>query len=553
MSNDAVAKAPLSTSASSFGLGADEDPISLIQTHIGWIYVSRSFAFKLKKHVKFDFLDFTTIEKRRWACEREIALNSRLCPNIYLGLCPVYRDASGNIFLQRDASASAGSGEVVDWAVWMRRMPLDRMLDALLEKGSVTPRDAEVIAEALAGFHTSGRGKIAAGGLGDLDSVRANVEGNIRDVSKIDSGVLAPEALQLLTMRSRHFMDRHGDVIRKRAADGFVVDGHGDLRAENICLPKDGPPLLFDCIEFNDHFRVLDGALDAAFLAMDFDSRGRVDLSAAFMQRYRDLCDPQLPPALFNFYLGYRAFIKGKVTAWIAADPHVPAQQKEFSRKQSRTLFDLAVQYAIKGKPIVVLFCGVAGSGKSSLARSLAERLRCESHVATDFVRDEIVPRGAPLGERYMPAVSQRVYEILYERMVKALHEKRIVILDGTFTRAENRARVAKLARDHGACAVLLWADASAETIAAHVQKRNETGDVFGSEATITIAREQLANFETPGADSGFQAVCRIDTNGKLDDAREDAWRQAIGALSWHGRPAHAVPLSPKSRRGFNP
>jgi aminoglycoside phosphotransferase family enzyme/predicted kinase len=531
--------APLPLRAGAFGLDAPEEPIELIQTHIGWVYLARSHAFKLKKHVKFDFLDFTTLEQRRWACEREIALNARLCPDLYLGLRAVRRDANGGVRVDPALTlpvdkeeAGTGAGEIVDWAVWMRRLPLERMLDRLLQENKVTATDCEAIADVLAPFYMKQRGAISPGGLGDFEAVRGNVEENLREGAAVDTSVLAPEALRLIATRAHGYLKRHGDVIRQRAKDGFVVDGHGDLRAENVCLPLPvgAPPLLFDCIEFNDRFRVIDSCLDAAFLAMDLDSRGREDLSAAFLNRYRYACDPNLPPDLLDFYLGYRAFVKGKVAAWIMADKDVPPAQREFSRTQARALFDLAVRYALRRKPVLIVCCGVAGSGKSTLARELAARLKCE-HIASDVVRDEVVPRGRPPAERYTQAASMRVYQILYEGAARALSEKRTVILDGTFTRKEVRQRAVTAAKSANAYAIVIHAACTPENIEAHMHQREAARDAFGSEADPAVAREQLAGFETPTV-SECDALCRIDTNGSLETAREQAWRQVTGSLA---------------------
>jgi aminoglycoside phosphotransferase family enzyme/predicted kinase len=519
---------PLDPSA--FDLDSAEGPVQLLQTHIGQIYLTRSHAFKIKKHVKFDFLDFTTLEQRRWACEREIALNRRLCPNLYRALIPVVKGSDGRMRVVSDSSA-ATNGEIIDWCVWMRRLPMDRMLDSLLEKNAVSAPQAEAIAETLAAFYLQQRGTIAPGGLGDLESVRVNVEENLREGEALDAAVLAPEALKLISTRACRFLQNHAEVLRQRARDGFIVDGHGDLRAENICLPEAEPPLLFDCIEFNDRFRILDSALDVAYLVMDFDSRGREDLSRALLARYMQRCDPTLPPELLNFYLGYRAFIKAKVSAWIMGDPQVGQAQRDSSRAQASGLFDLAVRYAIQNKPILFVICGVAGSGKSTLARKLSARLKCE-HAATDFVRDEVLPRGIPPAERYAPAISQRVYQILDERAAKALSERRAIVLDGTFTRRATRARPVEIARQQDATSILIWANCPENRIESHFQSRAQSGDLHGSEAEITVAREQLAGFEFPLAGEGFDAVCEIDTSAPVEAAQQKMWRHVMEALT---------------------
>lgn len=518
---------PLPLDPAAFGQSSGD--VSLVQTHIGYVYLIGELAFKLKKPVKFDFLDFTTVEKRHWACQREVELNRRLCPDLYLALLPIV-ERNGRRQLEFSPNPQ---GAVIDWAVQMRRMPEDRMLDQLLVRGEVNANDAIRIADTLADFYQRQRAqKFDAQGNGSLKVVRFNVEENLGEGKSLDRSILAAGALKFIAARARYFLDKYGSLIEERERDGFVVDGHGDLRAENINLPENGGPLLFDCIEFNDRFRIVDSALDVAFLAMDFDSRGREDLSAALLERYAERCDPKIHPKLLNFYLGYRAFIKGKVAAWIAADPHVSAQQKQKSVEQGRMLFDLAVRYSLRDEPALLVFCGPAGSGKSTLATELSRRLKC-AHFATDRVRDEVVPRGSPVEQRYAPETSGRVYQLLYERAAQKLRKGETVILDGTFTTPERRRPAAEIATWCGARAVLVWADANAKGIASHLDERARNGETHGSEASHDISRKQQASFVAPREDEpGFSAICRIDTSVTPEKSHVATWDAVLAALA---------------------
>ncbi|HEY3324542.1 MAG TPA: AAA family ATPase [Planctomycetota bacterium] len=570
-------RAPLPLEPAALGLNARAGPVTLLQTHIGWVYLCGKYAFKIKKPVKFDFLDFTTVSARRWACAREIVLNRRLCPKHYLGLVPIVEQPAGTLRLDlkrnipqptpvAPASVPAGrdadaTPNIVDWAVWMRRMPADRMLPVLLERGNITAVDIRRIANTLTRFYLKQRaqGAVPPGGPGDLDSLTFNVEENLREAEALDPGIVAPGALRLISVRARHFLKKNGWLVCKRATDGFVVDGHGDLRAENICLPQKGPPLLFDCIEFNDRFRIVDCALDAAFLAMDLSAKGRDDLSAAFLHRYQQRCDPDLPPRLLDFYFGYRAFVKAKVAAWIAADTGVPSQQQQRARSESRDLFDLSVRCALREQPVLIVFCGPAGSGKSTLARALARRLRC-IHLATDILRDELVPRGLSREERYAPGVSWRVYELLFQRAADALQRRQTVILDATFTSKSLRTRAAQLAsagsaglRAGNARSVLVWAKAPAETMELHLKERLESQTFHGSEASAEVSRRQFKTFakpsekETRKAGGGgthtsrgslrdlcvrFGALRIVDTSQPAETSVEQTWNAVLDALA---------------------
>lgn len=534
---------PLLIGARAFGAPAGT-PVELIQTHIGYVYLVGAFAYKLKKPVTYDFLDFSTAEKRKWACDREVVLNRRLCPNLYLGCFPIVEDTRGFRYVDDSRTATPcntasaecatdnpASLRVVDWCVKMNRMPLDRLFDRLLDADTVTPADVESIARVLAPFYTAQRKTIAPGGLGDFDAVQFNIDENLREGRSLKPDTLPVAQLDLIESRARRFLKKYGNEIRSRAKDGFIVDGHGDLRAENICMPENQKPLLFDCIEFNDRFRIADSAQDIAFLAMELEARGRTDLAAAFVKTYRETCDTQLTDRLLNFYLGYRAFIKGKVDAWIANDTGIPDDQRTKSKTKARNYFDLSLAYALRGEGALLVFCGVSGSGKSTLARALNARLHA-THLSTDLVRDEILPKGTPREERYTRDAANRVYDELFRRANNSLRDGATVLLDGTFTTREQRSRTVELARATKTPAILVWADCPAEIATQHIQERTKSGNLHGSEADESISLAQRQRFEAPQKEEGFAHVIRIETGASDRNViLQNAWHDLLAAL----------------------
>jgi aminoglycoside phosphotransferase family enzyme/predicted kinase len=512
-----------------------KDLVTLHQTHIGWVYLVGRYAFKLKKPVKYDFLDFTTVEQRRWACDREVTLNRRLCPDLYIGLFPV-KECGQRKWIEFSVAQTVNPqdsvvGSIVDWVIWMNRLPEDRMLDRLLQANAVTRADVESISSVLTPFYSRQRGSIAPGGLGDLDAVRVNVEENLHEGKDLDPALLSPVALSILSRAALGFLERNSALIGQRAKDGFVVDCHGDLRAENICLPLGSAPVLFDCIEFNDRFRICDSALDITYLAMDLASRGRDDLSSALLDAYRKGCDPNVPEKLLAFYLGYRAFVKAKVAAWIGSDKAVGEAQRTASCAQAVSLFGLSLRYALSREPILIVFCGPAGSGKSTLAAELSRRLGFPHH-SSDILRDQVVPRGAAVKERYSSEATGAVYELLYQKAREQLKAQRPVVLDATFTKATLRRKVAEIAKENGARSVLIWAQSTPESIAGHLAERERSGQAFGSEAGAEVSQRQQAGFEPPTDREGFDSVIPIDTTSGLAPTNAKVWEAVLAALA---------------------
>ncbi len=282
--------------------------VKLVETHISWVLITPTHAYKIKKPLTFSFLDFSTLDKRRHFCREEFELNSRLAPDMYLGVLPV-REKDGQPFIGKQ------EGTIIDYAVHMKRMDDSRQMDKLLRQGKVNKEDLTKIADQLALFHQQTK---KAEGKEDVSEIH-NKFADIESVAAFMGRHFEEEAerfIKALVRFSKTFTDQHQKRFEERFREGFVVDGHGDLHSRNIFLLEE--PVIFDCIEFSEEFRTLDVLSDIGFFCMDLDYYGRSDLGRHFLSAYlaRNACMPQKEDQqIFHYYKMYRANVRLKVNA----------------------------------------------------------------------------------------------------------------------------------------------------------------------------------------------------------------------------------------------
>ena len=315
----------------------DEDPgsIELVQTHISFVFLTKRFVYKVKKAVNFGFLDFTTLEKRRFFCEKELELNRRLCRGMYLEVVPINK---------ADAIKIKGAGETVEYAVKMKRMPQERMMSRLLEENKVDDGLVDRIAKVIAEFHSKAKTNRRISEFGSLAIIEANWKENYDQTEEFIGKTISKEDFELIRNRVNNFMRRNVAVFEKRVTEGRVRDCHGDIHSGNIFITNG--IYIFDAIEFNERFRYSDVAADVAFLAMDLDFRERADLSDFFVKRYIKYSEDQELTELLPFYQCYRAYVRGKVVSFKLKDPNVRSEDKNSAIKEAKAYFTLAASYA---------------------------------------------------------------------------------------------------------------------------------------------------------------------------------------------------------------
>jgi len=315
----------------------DEEPgqIELTQTHISFVFLTRNFVYKVKKAVDLGFLDFTTLEKRRFFCEKELELNRRLCGDMYLEVVPINRSEVIKI---------KGEGETVEYAVKMKRMPQEKMMNQLLEENKVDSKLIDRISKIIAEFHSKAETNRRIREFGSLAIVETNWDENFDQTQEFVGKTIPIKNFKLIRGRIEDFMKRNLSFFEKRVAEGRVRDCHGDIHSGNIFVTD--RIYIFDAIEFNERFRYSDVASDIAFLAMDLDFKERTDLSKFFVRRYVEYSGDQELTKLLPFYKCYRAYVRGKVTSFKLKDPSVGSEEKRAAMKEAKAYFKLASTYA---------------------------------------------------------------------------------------------------------------------------------------------------------------------------------------------------------------
>jgi aminoglycoside phosphotransferase family enzyme len=315
----------------------DEDAgsIELVQTHISFVFLTENLVYKVKKAVNLGFLDFTTLEKRRFFCEREMELNRRLCRDMYLEVVPINK---------ADSIKVKGEGKTVEYAVKMKRMPQEKMMSKLLEENKVDGRLVDRIAKIIVEFHSKAETNRRISGFGSLTVIETNWRENFEQTEDYIGKTIPAEDFKLIRDKVEDFMKKNTTLFKKRMAENRVRDCHGDIHSGNIFITD--KIYIFDAIEFNERFRYSDIAADMAFLAMDLDFRGRHDLSEFFTEKYIEYSGDQELRKLLPFYKCYRAYVRGKVVGFKLKDPNVRSEEKSMAEKEAKSYFKLAASYA---------------------------------------------------------------------------------------------------------------------------------------------------------------------------------------------------------------
>jgi aminoglycoside phosphotransferase family enzyme len=309
--------------------------VDLVQTQMSFIFLTGDYVYKVKKPVDLGYLDYTTLDKRRFFCRQEIDLNRRLCHEAYVEVLPIV-NRKGHIYL-------GGEGEPIEYAVKMKQLPADRMMDKLLPEGLVTEEMIARVADKVAAFHARAETNPKISSYGSLEAIRINTDENFDQTEKYIDISIPSATYHKLKSYTDNFLEAERSLLDKRVKNGRIRDCHGDLHAAHVCISNG--ICIYDCIEFNDRFRYGDVASEVAFLAMDLDRFQRADLSSAFVNAYVRISKDEELLKLLNFYKCYRAYVRGKVACFMLDDPYLQEKEKQAARDTARMYFALAESY----------------------------------------------------------------------------------------------------------------------------------------------------------------------------------------------------------------
>ena len=470
--------------------------VARIETHISHVFVTDRYVYKLKKPVRYEFVDFSTIQLRQAACREELRLNRRLAADVYLDMLPVTRGPSGRLTL-------AGAGPAVDWVVKMRRLPADRMLDRLILEGRLTDGDVAALADYLARFYLHAP-PLTVRPEEHRRAIERHVRANRGELLEAEHQ-LPPALVRRVHAAQLRLLVLWPELFDARVCDGRIVDGHGDLRPEHICL--ESRPAVFDCVEFSADLRAVDVADELSFLAAECAMLDAPQVGQRVLDAYLKASGDRPPGELLAFYQTYRASVRAKVAALRGR------QQTAAERTRSRELATRYLQLADRriatlGPPLVLVVGGVAGTGKTTLADQLAETFGL-ANLRTDVVREHLFgtcDEAAYDQGQYDPASRQRVYDELFVQAERVVAGREGVVLDGTFLSAAHLSRIATIVGQHGLQLLHLRCECPLEVAEERIRLRRAAAQ-DQSQAQPEIVARQLARQQPPPPDVPWLAI----------------------------------------------
>ncbi len=466
-----------------------------IQTHASDVFIAKPYVYKIKKPVDFGFLDYSTLEKRKFYCEKELELNKRLCCSAYLGIEEISI---------KDGVLKLGVGDqTIEYAVKMNLLPEEYFLHNLLSKNLAHEADFSRIAEKLASYYNN---QIPSNNIiqyGHAEKIKEIIDENLALSKQFIGETMTPSAYRIIELYNDYIFQNKSGFFRKRMEAGWIRDCHGDLRLEHINLFSEDI-CIYDCIEFNEKFRYVDIASDIAFLSMDLDANGYSKFSMFLVSEISKIMMDDSIYDVLDFYKCYRAFVRGKVETIKALELEVPENERELARKSADSFFKLALKYALFGsRPVVVVAFGLIGTGKSTIAKVLSEELSFDI-ISSDIVRKR--NSGISEFERkyedydtgiYSKNVTKKTYEEIFNNTEAHIDNGKSVIIDASFSKIKWRKSIIELTERLGIPLCFIQTQAPKNVIEQRLTTREKQEKTI-SDGRLDILDRFIADFEEP-------------------------------------------------------
>lgn len=485
--------------------------VELRETNTSWVFLAGALAYKVKKPVNFPFLDYGSAERRHQMCREEIRLNRRLAPRIYLRTVGIAREDARYFLTAEDDPAA------VEYAVEMRRVEEDRSLEALIRDALIQPGDIDPVARRLARFHADA--PVAPRRFQETSVLFESLDENLRTLREGGNGILATGRLDAARRFTQAFMAANQGLLEARARRGLVRECHGDLRAEHVIVPANGEVYVYDCLEFKSELRCIDVASDLSFLIMDLTRLGADDAASRLLAEYRRAGGDAGDDPLVSFFASFRAWVRAKVACLTAGSASRGESDSARSASQARELLRLGHRFAWSARiPLVLSICGVAGSGKTTLAGELGAASGWP-RVSSDLARKQLagIPPTERAGPRYYTSdFTERTYREMGKSAHRWLEQAGGVIVDATFHRRVERDAFRAGLGDPSARVLFVECRAPAEILAARVGARPSEPDRV-SDADLAVVKRQLAELD-PLEEVPARQQIHLTTDGPVQE-----------------------------------
>ena len=457
--------------------GPDIKYVKLLQTHISYVVLTGKYAYKIKKPVNFGFLDFSTIEKRKFFCEEELRLNRRLCPDIYVDVVSI-TESNGDLKIN-------GDGKIIDYVVKMKEFSQEKIMRNILSKHDIDVEVFDKISDILVNFYKKNISSEEIRRYGSVESIKYNTDENFEQTKEFINISISKKYYDFVKNITNNFLETKKGFFEKRIKNGFIKDCHGDLHTGNIVVDDD-KICIFDCIEFNKRFRYGDVASDIGFLAMDLDFLGYPYHSSYLVEKYVEKSNDFNIFDVLNFYKCYRAFVRGKVNSFRLNERNISQKERKNIIEACVKYFDLSYYYASlcslqlieRSKPVLFVLTGLTGTGKTTVAGKISVDYQAFK-ISSDKLRKELA--GIDIYEKhydkyntglYSPDKMKQVYDKMFKNAASILKNGKNVVLDATFKTNELRDEAVQIAEKNNAVCLFVYCNCPEDKVKQYLEER---------------------------------------------------------------------------------